>query len=403
MVEPSPLRTSDAVRPLTALLLLWLGGVALRLTILAVPPVIPLIHLDLHMSETQVGILSGLPMVLFAGAAIAGSLLVARFGVLSTLVTGLVLCAVGGALRGLGPHIAVLYAATIVMAFGVAVMQPAMPQLVRAWLPNRIGFATAVYTNGLIVGEILPAALTIPVMLPLIGQSWQWSFALWSLPVAVIAAIVMAKAPRAAPVSSASPPSRWWPNWRDTRILRIGLMLGCVNATYFSLNGFLPDYLHHIERPDLINSALTALNLGQLPASFMLLASAERLVRKVWPYVVCGLISLASVLAIMSGSGIGIITGAALFGCFGAAILVLILALPPLISAPGDAHRTAAGIFTISYSCAVIIPVIAGMMWDLTGAAAVAFVPMVVCMLAIVGLAPTLGLRDKSAGDVRHG
>ena len=49
---------------LTALLLLWLGGVALRLTILAVPPVIPLIHADLHMSETQVGILTGLPMVL---------------------------------------------------------------------------------------------------------------------------------------------------------------------------------------------------------------------------------------------------------------------------------------------------------------------------------------------------
>ena len=57
------------ISPLRALLLLWIAGVALRLTILAVPPVIPLIHDDLHLSETQVGILSGLPMVLFAGAA----------------------------------------------------------------------------------------------------------------------------------------------------------------------------------------------------------------------------------------------------------------------------------------------------------------------------------------------
>ena len=64
----------------TALVLLWLAGCALRLTILAVPPVIPLIHLDLHLSKTEIGILSGIPMVLFAGAAIAGSLLVARFG-----------------------------------------------------------------------------------------------------------------------------------------------------------------------------------------------------------------------------------------------------------------------------------------------------------------------------------
>ena len=73
------------------------------------------------------------------------------------------------------------------MAFGVAVMQPSLPPLVRAWVPHRIGFATAVYTNGLIVGEILPAALTIPLLLPLIGGSWQWSFVFWSAPVAIIA------------------------------------------------------------------------------------------------------------------------------------------------------------------------------------------------------------------------
>ena len=45
---------------LTALALLWLAGAAMRLPILAVPPVIRLIHDDLHMSETQVGLLIGI-------------------------------------------------------------------------------------------------------------------------------------------------------------------------------------------------------------------------------------------------------------------------------------------------------------------------------------------------------
>ena len=62
-----------------------------------------------------------------------------------------------------------LYFGTVVTAFGVAVMQPSLPPLVRAWVPQRIGFATAVYTNGLIIGEILPAALTIPLVLPLLA------------------------------------------------------------------------------------------------------------------------------------------------------------------------------------------------------------------------------------------
>ena len=88
---------------------------------------------------------------------------------------------------------------------------------------------------------------------------------------------------------------RWWPDFRDPLIWRIGFLLGSVNASYFALNGFLPDYLTHTGRPDLIHGALTALNLGQLPASFLLLASAERMVRTMWSYVVCGVVCFASV------------------------------------------------------------------------------------------------------------
>src|SRR5262245_44562073 len=61
-------------------LLLWLAGVGSRITILAVPPVLPLIRPEFGMSETQVGILTGLPPVLFAATAVLGSLLIAHFG-----------------------------------------------------------------------------------------------------------------------------------------------------------------------------------------------------------------------------------------------------------------------------------------------------------------------------------
>jgi CP family cyanate transporter-like MFS transporter len=141
------------------------------MTILAVPPLIPLIHNEFHMAETEVGILAGLPVVLFACAAVPGSMLIARFGALTTVVIGLAATALGSALRGAAPDVWLLYAATIVTGFGVAVMQPSLPPLVRAWLPDRIGFGTAVYTNGLLIGEILPVALMLPVVLPLVGEA----------------------------------------------------------------------------------------------------------------------------------------------------------------------------------------------------------------------------------------
>src|SRR5215475_5031562 len=95
------------------ILILWLAGNALRLTILAVPPVIPLIHHDLDLSATGVGILGGLPVVLFAVAALPGSLLIARLGPVRALVAGLLVTATAGALRGAVPAVAWLYAMTM--------------------------------------------------------------------------------------------------------------------------------------------------------------------------------------------------------------------------------------------------------------------------------------------------
>jgi len=129
---------ASRVHLLTPLLLLWLAGVALRLTILAVPPVIPLIHDELNMSATQIGILTGLPSMLFAFAAVPGSLLIARLGISAALVVGLMLTAAGGALRGAFPDVAWLYGMTVAMGAGVAIMQVTMPPAVRAWAPRRI-------------------------------------------------------------------------------------------------------------------------------------------------------------------------------------------------------------------------------------------------------------------------
>ena len=66
------------------LCLLWLTGVSMRITILAVPPVIPLIHAELHLSEAQVGFLVSLPLLMFALAAVPGALLVHRLGTFRT-------------------------------------------------------------------------------------------------------------------------------------------------------------------------------------------------------------------------------------------------------------------------------------------------------------------------------
>ncbi len=138
---------------LKVLFLLALAGVAMRMTILAMPPVIPLVHRELHMSETQVGLLVGLPLALFAVAAVPGSLLIAHMGTRLAVVAGMVIAALAGAARGAAFDVWTLYAAAIAMGFGIAIMQPAMPTLVREWLPNRIPLGTVVYSGGMLMAR----------------------------------------------------------------------------------------------------------------------------------------------------------------------------------------------------------------------------------------------------------
>ena len=383
-------------RLVTCVAMLWIAGVGLRVTILAVPPLIRLIHDELGLSETQVGILSGLPPVLFMLAAVPGSLLIARLGARTTLIAGLLVTALGCALRGASPDFLLLCAATVVTGFGVSIMQPAMPPLVHAWLPGRIGFGTAVYTNGLLIGEVLPVALTLPLVLPLVDESWRLAFVAWALPCAAFAGVILAFAPRAA-MPETSAPRRWWPDWRSGLIWRLGLMFGGNNATYFAVNGFIPDYLHHIGRPDLVGPALSALNIGQLPASFALLACANRLVGRPWPYAACGVLSMACVLAMLSHSGWVIVAAAAVLGFSGAVTITLMLALPPLMSAPEDVPRVTAAMFTISYSCAVIVPIISGLIWDTSGIPAAAFVPIALCNILLVIFASSVRTGGRSA------
>jgi MFS transporter, CP family, cyanate transporter len=393
------------------LCLLWLAGMAMRITVLAVPPVLPLIRDDLGMTETEVGLLIGLPLVAWAVAAVPGSLLIARWGATLTLTAGLVVTALAAASRGAAPNVWLLYLATTVMGFGIAIVQPAVPTLVRDWLPHRVGLGIAVATNGMLVGIAAGPTLTILLVLPLAGQSWRLDLVVWAAPVLVAALVFIALAPHSqilqAPLPQTLGPTstggahndgrRWWPEWHNPLIWLLGLTFGSNNAVYYGVNAFLPDYLASIGRADLIGSALGWMNGSQLIASTLLLVTAEHVQRRTWPYLVFGPAPLAGVIGILWADGIGIVVAAALTGFSLAVTFVVTLALPPVLSPPGDVHRISAGMFTVSFAFAVVVPVVCGAMWDLTGRPWAAFAPVAACAVALTMLGVALSRHRPAA------
>ena len=390
LAAPGSSRRSTLLR----LSLLWLAGADLRLTLLAVPPVLPLIHRDLALGETSVAILTGLPVLLLALAAIPGSFLIARLGPRRALIAALVVVATSSAMRGLGPISAMLFGMTFLMGVGISVMQPALPSLVSRWFPDKTALATAVYANGLLVGEMASASLTLPVVLPLVHGSWPLSLAIWAIPVAATALLIAALTPDL-PAQGKRTPVSWWPEWRSGQIWQLGLMQGGNGAIFFGANAFIPDYLHAAGRDDLIGPGLSALNGGPLLASAILLVLASRLANRPGPMIAAGALALAGVLAIFTGLPSTMVVGAGVLGFAAGLALILLIALPPSLSGPKDVHRLSSGMFVIGFTLSFVLPLLGGAAWDMTGYPTAALLPILIGAVTILVL-PTR-MRFKPA------
>jgi CP family cyanate transporter-like MFS transporter len=380
---------------LLAVLLLWLSGAAIRLAILAVPPVIPWMRSDFQMSGTEIGILSGLPTILIAIAAIPGSFAISRFGALATLIGGLIFTAIGTALRGATFSVGTLFVATIIMSTGIAIAQPTLPVIVRQWLPTRIGFATATYSNGMIAGCIVPIVLMTSFIMPIFENNWRLALAVWSLPILIIAGLLMVLAPRQCELKHidglTSQPQ--WISLDYNLLWRLGLIFGSNNSIYFGTNAFLPGYLIDAGRPDLISVALTVYNFGQLPSSLLMIALASRIERRIWPYPFAGLLALSSIGIIVLSANYWTVVAVGALGFASGICLSLGLALPPLLSPPSHVGRVSAAMFMLSYTYAMIVSVACGFVWDLTGRASSAFLLIAISILPILILTPTIQFR----------
>jgi CP family cyanate transporter-like MFS transporter len=376
-------------RLVLVLSMLWLVGVASRVSILAIPPLLPFIQADLRMSGTEIGALSGIPMILMAIAAFPGSAMVGWVGALRTVLIGLLVAAIGSLLRGFAPITSLLFVTTAVMSAGVAVTQPAIPALVRQWLPAKVGFGMATYSSGMLVGCIVPVMLTLPLVMPVFHDSWQWALIVWSLPVFATVAFVAAAAP-APTARDNEAPARFLSGLDYGLIWRIGMIFGSNNCVYFGTNAFLPAYLVKTGHPQLVTLALTVYNIAQLVGTFSVMALAHRVERRHWPYISAGICLVLNLAWLATSSGYWTVVAATTLGCFSGTTLATGLMLPPLLSKPSEVARVAAGTYTVSYALAMICLLFGGMAWDFFAHPRFAFLVVGLCMLPLMVITPSL-------------
>src|SRR3989441_2115262 len=377
-------RHSRRATPGLTLVLLWLVGINLRTVILGVPPTLPALHQTLELSYSAAGLLTSVPVLLMAAGAIPGAYLVSRVGARRAVAVGLALVALGAAARAV-PSAAMLFAFTVVFALGVALAQPAMPSLAQAWFPTRIGRAIAIYSNGLLVGEVIAASITLPLLLVPFG--WQFALTVWAVPAAIVLALWLIVTP--ASEAAGATAGAWLPDWRSGRMLRVGLLMGGASLVYFGMNSWVPDTLDARHAHALIPLTLGALNAMQLPVSFWLALRGDAMLGRRWPYVLAGIGSLVGVGGYALAPADTAPFWAGLAGAAARLAFILNLGLPALFS-PSEVARTSGFMFTVGYGAAFFGPALGGVAWDWTGHFGFALLPMLVGALAMLVLGATV-------------
>ncbi len=194
---PVPAPTSPparrGVRPVGVLLLVTgiaLVALNLRTPLAVVPPLTGELERDLGLGGPAVGLLTTLPVLCMGLFAPPAQRLAHRHGREATVALALGSMLVGTLLRVAGGGPAPLYAGTLLVGVGIALVGTLLPGVVKDYAPDRAGLLTAVYLSAMMVGATAASAGAVP----LADATGSWREALL-LPVVLVVAGLVGWAP----------------------------------------------------------------------------------------------------------------------------------------------------------------------------------------------------------------
>lgn len=365
----------------------------MRIPILVAPPLAPFIGDELALSQTLTGALTTLPILMLAIGAMPGSLSISRMGPRNTLALAMLVMVIGSAGRGLAPDTITLMLTSAVMGLGIAMMQPALPALLPRWLePKNLALGSAIYMNGMLMGEFIGAGITLPVIMPLLDDSWRATMLVWSLPALLVAAaLFLPKRDLARPTRKAA----WLPDWKNPLTLKLGLLLGVSGSLFFGVNAYLAALLEQRGEFENLTEALFWYNFAQVVASLLMLKMARYWVGRKAPLLIMLILSLLGTIGLLMFSGWWAIASATFMSFTAGILLIMMVALPPLLVPASETGRLSAGNFLVGYTMAFTVPMLGGLLSDWTGDIRHAIAVMIAYGVLVSPLAINLNLKRQ--------
>jgi MFS transporter, CP family, cyanate transporter len=345
-----------------------LSALLLRGPIVAIAPVVDVVRQALGLSATEVGWLTGIPVLCFAAFTPFALWATQRLGPSAALTLTLLGVAVGIVIRSAGSTM-LAFVGTVVIGAFVAVGNLVIPVIIRReFPPQRVGLATGIYTSALNVGSMITTLTTAPIA-GAIG--WQGAIGIWAL-IGVIALVawVLAVGPRSAfvPLARDHADEHLTPVWRSLTALLLVLAFSGQAFGYYGITAWLPTILAQ-------RNGFTMEGAGSSASVFQVMAIVGALgipfviarFGRTAAFIVAGVLWSTVPLGLLVAPQLWLLW--AVFGgaAQGAGITIIITATLALASGDRHAARLTAIVQALGYTVAALAPSVIGFAHESTG------------------------------------
>ncbi|KAA8434147.1 MFS transporter [Weissella paramesenteroides] len=142
---------------------LMLMSSIMRAPITTMPLMLPQIAESLHVAQSQLGIITTIPLIMFLLISNFATKTMVKFGLNRALMLSLLSIIVGSILRML-VNMPLILLGTALIGIGIAHLNVLMPPFVATYFPNKIGLYTSVYSLAIMVGSAVFSLITAPVV-----------------------------------------------------------------------------------------------------------------------------------------------------------------------------------------------------------------------------------------------
>ena len=368
----------------------------LRPAVSSLSPVLTEVLASTGLTASDISLLS-MAQVIFIGLfAATVPPAVRRFGLERAALLAMAAIMLGSMLRGLG-NVPTLALGGLVACAGIGAGNVIVPGLLKRDFADRTAAMSGLYSMVLCFGATLPVGATAPLRIAF-GGSWPWALEFWALPAAItLAAAAFLWRGVRNPVQVAQ--LRGKSLLRDPLAWNVTLYMGLQSMLAYSILSWMAPILRSRGDDPVKAGLVTSVALiAQVAASLPAPIFAARLKRQSLPALVAILFTLTGFLGLiyadLSWQWVGAtVMGAGMGGCFGMAVLLMVLRAPNAAMAA----RLSAMAQTAGYLIASFGPLVIGIAHDITGDWLGAVIVFVVAT-AVGGANGYLAGRNRQVG-----